>query len=172
MDVTLYRSTMLGRAAGLLLCLLVLGLGWRGRGPERLVDVRMRGRIQLGRLGGAPVVELWLPGPRIFVDGRGQFFHRNLNGALEAWHEPQNTCRVRLWRGELRIHMTVRCSPPLDACTVAVHQTGYVTRYARQVRLTGNWGHLSCELPALGRPARRLESKEELFNLVRKAQGK
>ena len=163
---------MLRGAAGLLLILLVVGLGWRGRGPDTLVEVRLRGRVTLGRLGGPPVVELWLPGPRIFVDRRGQFFHRDLNGTLEAWHDPQNSCRVRMWRGELRIHLKMRCSPPPDACTLAVHQSGFVTRYARQVRLIGNWGQLSGELPSLGRPLRRLESKEELFNLVRKARGK
>jgi hypothetical protein len=163
---------MLRRAAGLLFLLLVVGLCWRGRGPESLVEVRLRGRLQLGRAGGPPGVELWLPRPRIFIDRRGQFYHRDLNGTLVAWRDPQNSCRVRMWRGELRITLKMRCSPAPDSCTVAVHQAGYVTRYAREVRLGGNFGRLSSELPNLGRPLRRLESKEELFNLVRKARGK
>ena len=163
---------MLGRVVGVLLILLVVVLCWRGRGPQSLVEVHLRGRIQSGRSGGQPEVEIWLPRPRIFVDRQGQFFHRDLNGTLVAWHEPQNQLRVRLWRGELRITLKVRCFPPPDTCTVAVHQRGYVTRYAREVRLSGHWGRLSSELPNLGRPLRRLQSKEELFNLVRKAQGK
>ena len=163
---------MLRRSAGLLLILLALGLCWRGRWLDSQVEVRMRGWLRLGHYGGPLVVELWLPRPRIFVDGRGRFFHREEDGTLVALSEVQNHCRVHWRRGELLITLKLRCSPSPDVCTVAVHQNGFVTRYARLVRLSGTWGNLSAELPSLGRPLRRLESKEELFNLVRKAQGK
>ncbi len=123
-------------------------------------EVELVGRVPIhSESHEAAQIEVWLPEPRLLFGGRGRLYHRDRNGALAAQVDRGADYQAN-WspQGEVRIRLRFHSWQRPRTCTVAFRNPGAITRYARQVPLTGML-RLRGTLPAVA-PAVMLTGEE------------
>ena len=132
-------------------------LGWRW---SPTWEVELAGRVPIHiESHEAAQIEVWLPEPRLLFGGRGRLYHRDQNGALAPQVDPGANYQAS-WspEGEVNIRLRFHSWQRPRTCTVAFRNPGAVTRYARQVNLSG-WLRLRGRLPPVA-PAVTLTGEE------------